>query len=112
MNTQNTHKWPLVLAELVGVFDAALQASNDPNHEINAERMALALAKYMGGRQVYIPKASDMEAALRSENIYREFNGTNITQLSQKYSLCEPRIYQIIQAQRALAKQRNQLKLL
>ena len=106
MTTQNQNKWPELLSEIVAVFDPVLKGMiDDPSQsEEKAEELALALAKHMGGRQVYLPKATELEAHFRSEQIFAEFTGDNITALSRKYGLSEPRIYQILSEQRIIYK--------
>lgn len=49
-----------------------------------------------GGDKIYIPKNGFLENMIRTENIKREYNGTNISELSRKYDISRSRIYEII----------------
>lgn len=54
------------------------------------------MIKRYGGKKIYIPKNGFLENMIRDENIKREYNGSNISELSRKYDISRDRIYKII----------------
>lgn len=66
----------------------------------------IKLAKILGGKTVYIPKADSFLRPARDINIKKEFNGFNQAELARKYNLSERWIDEIC------APAHNQLTLL
>ncbi len=64
-----------------------------------------------GGGEFYLPKFLDPVRDKRDEAIWRDFNGSNSFELSQKYKLTERQIGFIIGLMRKRATQRNQINL-
>lgn len=54
------------------------------------------IVKTYGGATVYIPKADGLILPLRNDLIIREYDGTNIFELSRKWGLTERRIQDIV----------------
>lgn len=50
-----------------------------------------------GGEFLYFPKRSTLERGLRRQAIAREYDGTNLRQLSRKYGLSDRHIRTILQ---------------
>ena len=55
----------------------------------------IKLAKILGGKTVYIPKADSFLRPARDINIKKEFNGYNQAELATKYNLSERWIMEI-----------------
>lgn len=103
-------KWPKSLAELCDVLTHELvrQKHAQPEAGLLANKLAAALAHYMGGRAVYLPTGDTLFQALRNNAIYNEWKGNNIDDLSRKYGLSNPQIYAVIAEQRVLHRKRHQ----
>lgn len=56
----------------------------------------IELCKLFGGSSMYFPTARTILKPVRDENIKREFNGSNIRELSLKHSICETQIRKIL----------------
>ena len=55
----------------------------------------IKLAKILGGKSVYIPKADTFLRPARDINIKKEFNGYNCAELARKYNLSDRWIMEI-----------------
>ncbi|WP_238456596.1 Mor transcription activator family protein [Desulfotruncus arcticus] len=55
----------------------------------------IKLAKILGGKTIYIPKADTFLRPARDINIKKEFNGYNHAELAKKYNLSERWIVEI-----------------
>lgn len=55
----------------------------------------IKLAKILGGKTVYIPKADSFLRPARDINIKKEFNGYNHSELARKYNLSERWVMEI-----------------
>ena len=66
-------------------------------YELVGMEQFLAIIDTASGEFLYFPKRSTLERGLRREAIIREYNGTNIRQLSRKYGLTERYIRTILQ---------------
>lgn len=51
-----------------------------------------------GGECIYFPKRETLERPLRHQAILREYNGTNLRQLSRKYGVTDRCIRNILKA--------------
>lgn len=91
--------WPAIVSELHSLIEHKL---NTTSGDVNSLDMTLAITDYLGGMQVYIPKADHVRKQLRNIEIYQKFNGKNVHQLTKEYNLAEQHIYRI------LAKMRKQ----
>lgn len=56
----------------------------------------IALSKYFGGTQIYIPKVEELLKNKRYRQISEEYDGTNIQELAVKYHISESTIYRIV----------------
>jgi Mor family transcriptional regulator len=102
--------WPKSLAELVDVLaDDHKEQGMDEDDAFAAARRSIALiSHYWGGRMTYLPRNDKLRTALRDNQIYRAFNGNNITALAIKHGLTDMQIYNIIKHQRKLTLKRKQ----
>lgn len=69
-----------------------------------AARIMRRLRLRAPAQRLYIPAPSKTE---RDAAIYREHDGTNTGALCQRYGISRPRLYQICEEQRELARQRS-----
>ncbi len=76
-----------------------------------AERLIEFIKKDWAGQQVYFPKNAAYELASRDWQIYNEFNGQNLHEISKKYGLTAARIYQIDAACRKIKSAKEQPQL-
>ncbi|MCM1121812.1 MAG: hypothetical protein NC416_04445 [Eubacterium sp.] len=56
----------------------------------------LKLSDNFGGTKIYIPKRKELEKNKIYNMIYEEFDGSNISELTKKYDVCEATVYKII----------------
>ena len=110
-NAEIYKAWNSVLVELIALVKAELKRQGVDDQEKMVEKIILAISHYMGGRAIYLPNGNRIKVALRDYAIYDEFNGKNLKQLSQRYGLSEPHIYDIIRKQRSIIKKRHQPEL-
>lgn len=54
---------------------------------------------YWAGLQIYVPREA-LKLLLRNEHIYRDYDGTNLVQLSRHYQLSEAALRKIINSMR------------
>lgn len=104
------HQWEGTLADMLACSQAALERAGqapEQTHKL-AQIVVLALADYMGGRALYLPRGHALKTALRDQQIWREFRGNNVRLLARRYKLCEQAVYRIIQRQRAIQRARVQ----
>jgi Mor family transcriptional regulator len=65
---------------------------------------------YFGGAQIYFPSGSMLKQAITHSLIYKEFNGSNVRELTRKYKVTENNIYRIIEKHRNAEREaRNQV---
>lgn len=103
-------KWPQTLAEMIDVLvDASRRAGmqDDAAWEY-AERSVLAIASYIGGRSLYLPRGDRVTEAIRDRRIWAEFRGDNTLDLAQRYNLTERHVQRILAEQRDLHVRRMQ----
>ena len=108
------HQWEGTLADLLACSDAALKRTGLDESQAHklAQVVVLAMADYMGGRALYLPRGHALKTALRHAQIYREFTGNNIPWLVRRYKISEQMVYNIIRRQRAIQQARCQYALL
>ncbi len=85
----------------VRVANMALPAVSEEEARAFGRRVADMLAEDWGGSSVYIPKNLAARFHKRDAMLYREFTGSNIAELAQKYGLTQQRVYAILKAERA-----------
>ncbi len=107
---EDSAAWPAILLELYGVLNNELKKSNIEQDGL-ALKMVLSIGNYMGGMQVYLPRGDKLQQQLRDMEIYEQFNGRNIAQLTKRYHLTNKRIYEIIARMRRVELQRRQFSL-
>ena len=64
--------------------------------ELVGVELFLQIIDTAGGEFIYLPKRETLEKPLRRQAILREYDGTNLRQLSRKYQLTERRIRGIL----------------
>ena len=103
-------KWPQTLTDMIGVIEGVyLRAGDTPEAaRRRAFRAVRALAGYMGGRVLYLPKGDSLDRFLRDREIWERFDGTNIDELARRFERTTKQIYQIIAEQRAIQRKRSQ----
>lgn len=107
--------WPKTLHDLMCVMEAQIKRRH-PEHAMHAYAMArsnvLAIAHYLGGRQLYLPRDDRLQRALRDHQIYQEYKGrVNHDALAAQYGLTTIQIYNIVANQRKLHTARIQPQL-
>ncbi len=96
--------WAPLLADLVGVIESALRRCGAPKEQAlsHAGSCVLAVAEFLGGRMVYLPRGHRLKVAIRDEEIFRRFAGNNVKELAEEFGLTDIHIYSILRRQRAL----------
>lgn len=107
------HKWGKSLAEIYEFIVAELQHNDYQADEARAAAAVVirALARYGGGRTMYLPMGDALERALRDNQIWHEFNGSNIDELQRKYRVSSIHIYRILARMRKLRRRELQPEL-
>ncbi len=95
-------KWPQRLAELHAVVTDTLRRAGVDAADRHAAQIVRAIAHYLGGRQIYLPRGDQLEQALRDREIWRAFRGDNIEELAAQHGLSVGSVYRILARQRAL----------
>ena len=106
--------WPKTLTEFIDVTMSILTHRfklDESQARRQAQEIIVALSNHIGGRQIYFPRSERLEAAIRDNFIYREFNGCNHQALADKNKLTKQQIYNIIAQQKRLQTNRIQPQL-
>ncbi|MBN9795675.1 positive regulator of late transcription, partial [Pseudonocardia sp. TMWB2A] len=92
------------LVQILEVQEAALieTATTMRTRSKSREKTTLALAEYMGGRSLYIPRGDALKIAIRDAEIFRVANRRNIRQLSRRHNVSERHIWRILNRQQRL----------
>lgn len=105
-------KWPHSLAGMLDVAAAVLrrEALDTDLAESLAGKVIVALSRYHGARQHYLPTSDLLELALRDRNLYWRWMRCCATpdQLAAETGLTYTRIMQIIAEQRKLWRKRHE----
>jgi Mor family transcriptional regulator len=107
--------WPKTLHDLMCVMESQIKHRH-PEHAKQAHTLArsnvLAIAHYLGGRQLYLPRDDRLQRALRDHLIYERYRGrANHDSLAAEYGLTTIQIYNIVAQQRKLHTARIQPQL-
>lgn len=60
----------------------------------------LKLSDAFGGTNIYIPQRKELEKNKIYNMIYREFDGSNLQELTQRYGVSKTTVYNIVQEKR------------
>lgn len=107
--------WPKALHDLICVMESQIKRQH-PEQADQARALArtnvMAIAHYLGGRQLYLPRDDRLQRALRDHEIYQEYKGrVNHDALATQYGLTTIQIYNIVANQRKLHTARIQPQL-
>lgn len=99
--------WPSTLQELSDVLLAHFKRreGNADTPEQTSTAVVLALARHMGGRPIYLPKAERLIHALRRVAIYRAHTGNNSAALARKHGITMRAVQRIVKEQSAIARE-------
>ncbi len=106
----DTTAWEGTLNEMRTVLVSVLMKKGldcDTADEFCAEQV-IAIAQFMGGRQLYLPRGKKLMNALRDASIWQDFDGCNVNELVSKYNLSHTTIYEILRRQRDLQNKKRQ----
>lgn len=98
--------WPAIILDLHSLIEHEMKSK-----DVSSLSMMLAITGYLGGMQVYIPKADKVRQELRNIEMYQKFDGKNIHQLAKEYGLAEQHIYRIIAKMRKIEHDQRQPQL-
>ena len=106
-------RWPQTLADLVDVLTATFKRNGQGDDEAfaAAQKAVLAIAHYLGGRPVYLPKGDALDRALRDEQIFREANRYNIDNIAAKLGFSRRAVEKIVARQALLHRRKLQGRL-
>lgn len=97
--------WPKTLHDLMSVMEAQIKTRH-PKLSSNAYEIArtnvIAVAHYLGGRQLYLPRDDRLQKAFRDYKIYHQFTGNNHKELAEEHGLTSVQIYNIVANQHKL----------
>jgi len=105
--------WPKTLGNFLAVTENQIQRSRPDLGDARglACDVVAAIAHYIGGRQIYLPRDDRLQRALRDYRIYRDFTGHNHEELALRERLTVIQIYNIVAVQRKLFRARIQPQL-
>lgn len=69
-----------------------------------AQSCVVSLGEYAGGRELYLPKAKSLRAALRHDDIRAAYRGNNAQELADRYGVTRRWIEKIVHAHRPRGK--------
>lgn len=105
------HKWPQSLAGMMDVLASAHRADGmNPDQAMRlAAKGIVALARYHGGRQFYLPTNDALDLAVRDRMLFDRWMRGLATpeQLADEIDTTYTRVMQIIAAQRSLWRKRH-----
>lgn len=95
------HVWPQQLANLVDVLVALYRRRGRATDSAleEAREVVFAIAHYIGGKPMYLPKGKSLEAALRHAQIWQAWTGDNGYALAAEYGLTLRQVQNIIAQQ-------------
>ncbi len=96
-----------IAAKMASVLRAKGGMTAERAHEIAADVVDM-LRKDLGGQLFYLPKGTALDIESRDIAMWRDFNGRNHEELSRKYNLAIPKVYQRLKAVRAAMIAREQ----
>ena len=105
--------WPKTLADLMDVMTATLErrGMQPEAAEETARALAIAQARYIGGRSFYLPTGRALETALLHDAIYRASRRGNTDALARRHGLTHRAIQMIVRRQTLLHRARVQMQL-
>lgn len=103
---EEQHRWPELLRDINSLLRNEL-AKRGVDNNLSLP-LTYAIAKNLGGMQVYIPKGDVLEAMIRDMQIWSEFNGSNVAQLALKYKVTFKTVYSVIARMRDAERKRRQ----
>ncbi|PIP98531.1 MAG: hypothetical protein COW76_20430 [Shewanella sp. CG18_big_fil_WC_8_21_14_2_50_42_11] len=71
------------------------------NHKLSAALVA-SIGNYFGGVSFYLPHNDKLDRFIRDVQIYKAFDGDNVTELAKKFRVSQQTIYTAIAKQRDL----------
>nr|WP_067289822.1 Mor transcription activator family protein [Marinobacterium profundum] len=99
-------KWPKDLANLIDIYQAAMQRRGYSANEARsiAHTLMAEQSMYCGGRHVYIPKGDRFRQAVRDVELFRDWHDRGIVpdDLASHYKISTQHVYRIIKEQRGL----------
>lgn len=111
IDQEETQKhWPELLLQVHEVLRRELRAANI-DEDVALVQLE-ALCESIGGIYTYFPRGDILKAEIRAYRVWKDFNGRNIPELSKKYRLTVPRIYQILARMRKREHEKKQYSLL
>ncbi|ELB2073747.1 transcriptional regulator [Vibrio parahaemolyticus] len=93
----DTAAYPELLQDIYELFAGVLTHHN-VSEEGLAFKLVIELVQYMGGIQVYMPKADRIIKTVLKKIIRNEFNGSNYIELSRRYRCSTNHIRRIVNA--------------
>lgn len=97
-------KWARTLSEILDVLVSLFLRRGSARDDAvsDAHAVALELAKFFGGRALYVPNGKHLRIALRDAEIYARADGTNADELARQFEISVRRVQQIVIEQREL----------
>ncbi|MEF1311413.1 Mor transcription activator family protein [Vibrio mytili] len=93
----DTAEYPELLQDIYELFSIVL-THHSVSEEGLAFKLVIELVQYMGGIQVYMPKADRLIKTVLKKIIRNEFDGSNYIELSRRYRCTTNYIRRIVNA--------------
>ena len=110
--TEIRQLWSKLLADIYDLFVCELQRNKVSDSQLIAAKLAGALAFHYGGRSCYLPTGERLKVGLAHNQLFHDWhNKVSISELAKKYGLTDSRVYQIVNEQMRLHRNRHQIQL-
>ncbi|PSU46648.1 transcriptional regulator [Photobacterium frigidiphilum] len=91
---QDSNRWPEAMRDMHDLLKRQLESEGaDPAIAI---KLLSEICKTFGGMQFYLPRGHHLEVMLIHLNIWNDFTGDNVVQLSRKYDVSMQHIYRVV----------------
>ena len=104
------HKYPKTISNLMDVIESLLLrvwSFNKEKARSVAESVIIEIAKYHGGKMVYIPIGNALKVALKHRQIFMDWKADMpVDDISSKHEISIQTVYKVIKQQRKLNREK------
>lgn len=94
LELEEPHRWPEALRQMYDILKAELDAAEqDPSVAL---RQLNQICRAFGGMQMYLPRGKNLETAILHFQVWEDFKGDNVPELSRKYNMSMQHVYRVI----------------
>lgn len=111
---RDTSKWPQRMVELFDIqyhYNIKTLGQDEEAAAKDAAERVVLIAGYLGGRMLYLPRGDELRRHLRNSTMFKLAGRLSHAQLATAYRLTERQVYDILEEQTRLFRDRFQGKL-